>query len=96
VSSDIHCLSTGQLITASHTEVVSPQIQQQQAKKISGETLHWKDTTQKKQRKGSKQDATSVQSTPSVDTEETQGNNCEHKKYIRMAVETHLMHSSTL
>lgn len=79
MSSDIYCLSTGQLITASHTEVVSPQIQQQQASNISGETLYWKDTTQKKPRKGSKQDATSVPSTLSVDTKITQGNNCEHK-----------------
>jgi hypothetical protein len=58
---------------------VSPQIQQQQAAKLSGETLHWKDATQKKQRKGSIQDATTVQSTLSVDAEKMQGNYDEHK-----------------
>jgi hypothetical protein len=79
VLSDILCLSTGKLITASRTEVLSPQIKEQQAAKLSGETLHWKDTTQKKQRKGSKQDATADQSTPTVDAEKTQGSNYEYK-----------------
>jgi hypothetical protein len=75
-SCNIQYLSTGQLITASNVEVVSPQIQQQQAPKSSGETLHWKDTMQKKQRRGS-QHNTIVQSVLSVDAEEIQGNNDE-------------------
>jgi hypothetical protein len=67
-------LSTGQLITASNVEVVSPQIQQQQTEKSGGETLHWKDTGQKKQRRGLQQDATVVQSVLSVDDEKIGGN----------------------
>jgi hypothetical protein len=82
-SSDMQYLSTGQLITASNVEVVSPQIQQQQAEKSGGETLHWKDTAQKKQRRGSQQDATVVQSVLSVDAEKKQGNSNElTDKYI--------------
>ncbi|XP_021913960.1 uncharacterized protein LOC110827030 isoform X2 [Zootermopsis nevadensis] len=63
----------GQLITASNVEVVSPQIQQQQEEKSGGETLHWKDTGQRRQRRGSQLDATVVQSVVSVDAEEIQG-----------------------
>jgi hypothetical protein len=73
-SSGIQYFSTGQLITASNVEVVSPQIQQQQAAKSSGETLHWKDTTHKKQRRGSQQDVTLAQSVLSDDAEKMQGN----------------------
>jgi hypothetical protein len=52
---------------------VSPQIQQQQTEKSGGETLHWKDTGQKKQCRGLQQDATVVQSVLSVD-EKIRGN----------------------
>lgn len=57
--------------------MVSPQIQQQQEEKSGGETLHWKDTGQRRQRRGSQLDATVVQSVVSVDAEEIQGNSNE-------------------
>ncbi|XP_033611769.1 uncharacterized protein LOC111875612 isoform X3 [Cryptotermes secundus] len=69
----LHITPQGQLITASNVEVVSPQTQQQQTANLCGETLHWKDTTQKKQRRGSQQDATIVQSALSVVDEKLQG-----------------------
>jgi hypothetical protein len=87
-------LLTGQLITASNVEVVSPQIQQQQTAKLYGETLHWKDTAQKKLRRGS-QDATNFQSALSVDDEKLQGNSNEYHEVCIIAVENNLLYSTT-
>jgi hypothetical protein len=74
---------------------VSPQIQQQQTAKLCGETLHWKDTTQKKQRRGSQQDAAIVQSALSVDDEKLQGNKNEYQQVRIIKVENNLLCNNT-
>jgi hypothetical protein len=58
---------------------VSPQIQQQQTTKLCGETLHWKDTAQRKQHRES-QDTKIGQSVLSPDEKKLQGNRIEYQQ----------------
>jgi hypothetical protein len=73
---------------------VSPQIQQQQAAKLCGETLHWKDMAQKKQHRGSQQDTAIVHRALSVDEGKLKGNRNEHQLHI-LAVANNLLYITT-